>query len=145
MFLSTLLAFMEGRRKTFMSFIFEALIFSFYLFCYHFPVWFSIVSSSPLLFKRDCTFLINYLYNNFCSTRTSEICLQNSASIAVYSYDSLFHLIWHVIYLRAVKKRGQENFFFKIFYMLNQKTKFLHVTNMWDFSLFIEQDINDKK
>ena len=33
----------------------------------------------------------------------------------------------------------------KNFSMKNLKTKFLNKNNMWDFGLFIEQDITDKK
>ena len=29
--------------------------------------------------------------------------------------------------------------------MQNRKTKFLNKNNMWDFGVFIEQDISDKK
>ena len=32
----------------------------------------------------------------------------------------------------------------KIFLLKLENIKFLHVTNMWDFSSFIEQDISDK-
>ena len=38
------------------------------------------------------------------------------------------------------------NNFFSIFFHVKLKNiKFLQVSNMWDFSLFIEQDISDKK
>ena len=36
----------------------------------------------------------------------------------------------------------QNNFFF---YVKSEDVKFLQVNNIWDFSLFIEQDMSDKK
>ena len=37
-------------------------------------------------------------------------------------------------------------FWSKIFFHVNlENIKFLHVNKMWDFSLFIEQNISDKK
>ena len=67
-------------------------------------------------------------------------------------------IVYELCFYRAVEKKGQggggaapippphqfqEQKFF--LHVKTENTKFLHVNNICDFSLFIKQDINDKK